>query len=147
MKTKRMHPLLKNILLGVLTTTVLYLFNSCATKASFSLSSVVPAARGSVKVKKDKNNNYLIKIDLYDLAEANRLSPPKHTYVVWLETNQNETKNIGQINTSTNMFSRKLKSSFETVSSSKPIRIFITAEDEANAQNPGMEVVLSTNKF
>lgn len=136
-----------NILLVVLTTMLIFSFNSCATKAQFETSSVVPAARGAVKVKKDKNKNYQIHIDLYNLAESNRLQPPKQTYVVWLETNENAVKNIGQINTSTGLFSRKLKSSFETVSSSKPTRIFITAEDEANIQNPGMQVVLSTSRF
>jgi hypothetical protein len=147
MKTTRLNTLTKNILLAVLTITMILSFNSCATKANFLTSSVVPAARGSVKVKKDKNKNYSIKIYLYNLAEANRLQPPKKTYVIWMETDQNITKNLGQTNTSTGLLSKKLKASFETVSSFKPTKIFITAEDEANIQNPGMQVILSTNNF
>lgn len=107
----------------------------------------MPAANGTVKVKKDNNNNYGIKISLTNLAAPNRLQPSKNTYVVWMQTANNGTKNIGQINTSTGFLSSKLKSSFETVSSFKPVKIFITAEDDAGIQYPGMQVVLSTNNF
>jgi len=147
MKVKRINGLTMNILLGVLTAVLMLSFHSCVTKTKFETSSVVPAARGEVKVTKDKNNNYSIKIDLYDLAEPNRLTPPKKAYVVWMETNENVTKNIGQINTSTSMLSKALKASFATVSSSKPTKIYITAEDEANIQYPGTQVVLSANEF
>jgi hypothetical protein len=51
-------------------------------------------------------------------------------------------KNIGRVNSS-----NKLKVSFETVSSFKPIKIFITAEDDEDVQYPGQQVVLSTDKF
>jgi hypothetical protein len=125
---------------------VLYL-RSCARKINFQSSSIVPAARGNVKVKKDNNNNYNIQISLSDLAEPKRLQPSKSTYVVWMETASNTTKNIGQINSSTGFLSGKLKASFETVSSTKPTKIFLTAEDDASIQYPGSQVVLSTNNF
>ncbi len=54
---------------------------------------------------------------------------------------------MGQINSSTGFLSSKLKASFETVSSFKPTRVFITAEDDGNIQIPGMYVVLTTNNF
>jgi hypothetical protein len=147
MKAKRINTLTMNILLGTLTTMLMLSFYSCTTNAKFETSSVVPAARGEVKVTKDKNNNYSIKVDLYNLAEPNRLTPPKKCYVVWMETNENVTKNVGQINTSTSMLSKTLKASFQTVSSSKPTKIYITAEDEANIQDPGTQLVLSANNF
>ncbi len=144
----KLNTLTKNILLAVFTAILIFSFNSCATKANFLTSSIVPAARGSVKVTKDNNNNYVIKIDIYNLSEPGRLEPPKKAYVVWMVTAQdNATKNIGQINTSTGFLSKKLNASFETVSSFKPTKIFITAEDEANVQYPGRMVVLSTNEF
>jgi hypothetical protein len=108
---------------------------------------VVPAARGDVKVKKDNNNNYRIQISLDDLAEPKRLEPSKSTYVVWMETANNVTKNIGQINSSTGFLSSKLKASFETVSSSKPTKIFLTAEDDASIQSPGTQVIITTSDF
>jgi hypothetical protein len=101
-----------------------------------------------VQVKKDKNNNYSIQIHMFNLAEVKRLDPPKQTYVVWMETDdQNIIKNIGQINSSTGTLTKKLKASFQTVSSFKPHKIFITAEEEGSVQQPGIMVVLSTDHF
>jgi hypothetical protein len=126
---------------------MLTMLNSCAKKVSFQTSTVVPAAEGSVKLTKDNNNNYGIKIFLANLAEPTRLQPSKSSYVVWMETDENSTKNIGQINTSTGFMSSKLKASFETVSPVKPTKIFITAEDDPGVQYPGTQVVLTTQAF
>lgn len=120
---------------------------SCSKKISFQTSSVVPSAEGSVKVKKDNNNNYSIDLDIIRLADPKRLEPSKSTYVVWIETEQNGSKNIGSLNTSSNMFSKTLKSSLKTVTPFKPVSLYITAEDNADIQYPGSQVVLRTNRF
>ena len=132
----------KNLLFTVYLFVLLISISSCAKKSMFMVSPVQPAARGSVEVKKDKNNNYHIKIELTSLSESNRLSPPKSYYVVWMVSNSNINKNIGQIKPSSN-----LKVSFETVSATKPSRIFITAEDDSSLQYPGTMVVLTTEKL
>jgi hypothetical protein len=132
---------------GIIAIALLLTISSCARKAVFQTSTVVPAARGSVKVKKDNNNNHLISVNIRDLAEPDRLQPPMTTYVVWMVTDENSTKNLGQIQTGTKFLSKSLKGSFKTVSSFKPVRIFITAENEAAIQFPGMYTVLSTNDF
>ncbi len=137
----------KNIISSIFIAIVLFSATSCAKKISFLTSSVVPAAQGYVKVKNDNNKNYAISVHLTDLAEVGRLQPAKQTYVVWMETNEEATKNIGQIKSSTGFLSKQLKASFETVSSIRPIKIFITAEDDATTQYPGTQVVLSTDKF
>lgn len=137
----------RNIGFTIAAAMMLLFFSSCARKISFQTSTVVPAAEGTVKVKKDKNNNYRISVAISNLAEPTRLQPSKNTYVVWMDTDNNRIKNIGQINSSTGFLSQKLKASFETVSSFKPIKIFITAEDDAAIQYPGMQVVLSTDHF
>lgn len=126
---------------------LLFYFSSCAKKINFQTSSVAPAARGTVKVKQDNNKNYDIHISLSNLTEPQRLQPSKSTYVVWMETDNNVTKNIGQIHSSTSLLSRKLKASFETVSATKPRKIYLTAEDDASVQYPGNQVVLTTNDF
>jgi hypothetical protein len=137
----------KVFILFAATLCISVIFNSCARKVSFQTSSVVPAAEGTVKVKTDNNSNHKIEISINNLAEPNRLQIPKNTYVVWMDTENSGVKNIGQINSSTGFLSSKLKASFETVSSFKPTRVFITAEDDGNIQIPGMYVVLTTNNF
>ena len=82
-------------LVGILFLTLF--LQSCATKYAFNNSFVVPAAEGSVKVKKDKNNNYKVILDVKRLADPSRLNPSKAVYIVWMETAQNGTKNIGQL--------------------------------------------------
>lgn len=137
----------RNILLVATAAMMLLYCSSCARKISFQTSSVVPAAEGQVKLTKDGNKNYKIKIAISNLAEPERLQPAKKTYVVWMQTADNGTKNIGQINSSTEFLSGKLKAAFETVTAFKPVKIFITAEDDASIQYPGIQVILSTNNF
>jgi hypothetical protein len=75
------------------------------------------------------------------------LHPPRLVYVVWMTTQNEQTKNIGKIKTRSRIFSKKLRASFETVTPFKPVRIFITAEDGTQVRNPGMQVVMTTDRF
>ena len=121
------------------------LLSSCSTsKYNFLTSSVVPAAEGKVKVKKDVNNNYKIDLNVVRLAEAKRLNPPREMYIVWMETEQNGRKNIGQLKTSSGLFTKTLKSSLKTVTPFKPTGFFISAEDDSSIQYPGGQVVIRT---
>jgi len=64
-----------------------------------------------------------------------------------METEESEIKNIGQIKSDTKFISSKLKASFETVTAFKPSKIFITAEDNADAPSPGSQLILETRRF
>ncbi len=145
MKATRINYATRNVSLGVIITLIVAFSTSCATKMTFSTSSVVPAAQGSVKVSRDNNKNYVIKISITNLAEVERLQPQKQTYVVWMVTNDGLTKNIGQLNSSKSFLSKKLKASLKTVSSFNPVKIFITAENDPGVQYPGDQVILSTD--
>lgn len=123
------------------------LVESCSQKIVFGTSSVVPAAEGSIKIKKDNNNNYNIDLSVMRLADPKRLSPSKEMYIVWMDTENNGVKNIGQLNTSSSILSSTLKSSLKTVTPYKPVRIFITAEDNGDVQYPRGETVLGTINF
>jgi hypothetical protein len=147
MKASILMPRIKNIVFTLASAMMIFSFGQCAAQADFLISSVVPAARGSVAVKKDKYNNYIMKLELTNLAEASRLTPPKNTYVVWMVTDENITKNIGQIRTTTSFFSKNLRATFETKTAFKPVRIFITAEYDPNLQYSNREVVLTTDNF
>jgi hypothetical protein len=147
MKKTTIKTILKNVVFIALTSFLVLTFSSCATRVKFATSSVVPAARGDVKIKKDKNNNYIIKIEITNLAEVSRLQQSRQSYVVWLVSEKDETKNIGRIKSSSGMFSSKLKASFETVTSYKPTKIFITAEDDGAITYPSTQVVIATERF
>lgn len=142
MKALVLRPQMKNFFSGILIVMMICLLASCSTKAMFLTSSVVPAARGSVKLKTDKNKNYVIQMQISSLAEVERLQPPRKTYVVWMQTDDNLTKNIGRVNST-----KKLKVDFKTVTSSKPVKIFITAENDESAQDPDERIVLTTENF
>jgi hypothetical protein len=108
---------------------------------------LVKVVYGNIQIKNDKNNNQSIKISITNLAEPERLTPPKKMYMVWMETDETFIKNLGQIKTSDGIFSKALKATFKTVTTFKPTRVFITAEDDENTTYPAEVRVLSTEKF
>jgi hypothetical protein len=141
METKKIN---KVLVVGVSMAVLLLTLNACSKKTYFNTSSVVPAARGYVKIKKDKNKNYTIDISITDLAEVDRLAGNRKAYVVWMITNNENAKNLGMIDSDTKRFSKKLTASFHSVSATKPTKIFITAEENGSAQYPNNYFVLTT---
>lgn len=132
-------------LIGIIS--ISFLLPSCAKKIMFNNSNIVPAAEGYVKIKKDNNKNYIIDLNVKNLAEPNRLTPPKQLYMVWMETEQNGVKAIGQLKTSSGMLSSALKSDLKTSSPYKPTAFFITAEDDVAPQYPSSFVVLRSTGY
>jgi hypothetical protein len=120
---------------------------ACSKQTTFLTSTIVPAAEGTIHLKKDKNKNYVITVKMQNLAEVERLQPPRKAYVVWMENTEGRVKNLGQINSSHELITQKLKASFETVSPFKPTKIFITAEEESNVNYPSSMVVLQSKEI
>ena len=141
------HFTIKKMVNSLLLLLFVLLIASCSRKVSFTTSTVVPAAEGKVKVKKDKNDNYAVDVDVKHLAEPSRLPQPKALYVVWIETERNGVQNLGQLNTSSGLLSSTMKASMEAVTPYKPTRLFITGETVANVQYPGGYIVLDTSVF
>lgn len=121
-----------------------FIISSCARRLTFEISPVAPAAEGSVKIKKNKNDNYILDVRVKNLAEPNRLSPPAKVYVVWMESSRNAPKNMGMIKSSTGFLSNNLKASMTATSTVKPTSIFITAEDNGQVRYPGSQIILRT---
>lgn len=88
MKSKKFAAFTKKSFLSALVLIILISLSSCATNAKFETSTVVPAAQGTVKIKKNHNNNNEIQIEISNLAESERLTPSKNTYVVWMVSDQ-----------------------------------------------------------
>jgi hypothetical protein len=124
---------------------ILYAISSCSKKMAFLSSSIVPAADGSVGISSDKNNNYAISVRVNHLAPASHLTPPEKTYVVWMVTKDDETKNIGQLRSSSGFLSKALKGSLNAVTPFKPDYVCITAENHGDVEYPGT-VILSTRQ-
>ena len=78
MKNKYPKILSKSVLGIVSVLFICLTISSCARKMSFTNSTIVPGAEGSVKIKKDKNKNYKIDLNVIHLTEAKRLTPPRH---------------------------------------------------------------------
>jgi hypothetical protein len=142
-------PLVMRLAICLLLLSAMTYFSASAQKkkVSFQNSTVVPGAEGTVKVKKDKNGNFDIDIDIVNLADSKKLTPPKKVYVVWIETVEKGVKNIGQVHSSSSMLSKTKKASITTVSPYKPIRIFVTGEDDGGTEEPSDVVVLTTDTF
>ena len=142
MKTTKYQARIKRIFLGFLAVMIMLPLSLYAEKIPFLQSSRAPAAEGYVKIKNDRNKNYVIKIRIKNLAEIESLEPAQQTYVVWMDIDGDVTKNIGRINSTNN-----LKVSFETVSSYQPTKIFITTEKDESTQVPSWNIILTTASF
>jgi hypothetical protein len=145
----------KKILSGMLATMMLLTFYSCAKKSVAVAKTEIPSAtvmpvenKGQVQIKRDATGNYIVQINLRELEAVNKLeATSKKAYIVWMNADNEMTKNLGQINSNSGWLSDKSKASFEAVSASKPTKIFITEEDMAEAKKPGIKIIWSTNSF
>ncbi len=120
---------------------ILFMLGSCTPKINFMASSKVPAATGYIKTKKDKNNNYVVDVEVLNLAAPERLDPPRQVYVVWAELSQSNVKKLGLLKPSS---TKTLKASLSAPATSEPIRVFITAEQNADVQYPASDEILVT---
>ncbi|MFW6351330.1 MAG: hypothetical protein ACOC2E_03000 [Bacteroidota bacterium] len=146
MKTQ-LHRTGKIFFSGFIMISMMLFIASCSSTEPFLNSSIVPAATGNVKVKKDANQNYVIKVQIDDLADVERLQSSKDTYVLWMETDRGNNENLGQLISSTSFFSKQHGASLETITSYKPVRFFVTAENGIDVRYPDSEEILKTNTF
>ncbi|WP_372769785.1 hypothetical protein [Lutibacter sp.] len=124
------------LLINLLSLSVILFLTSCATTTKFPVSTVTPAAEITAKKTQDKNNNYEIEVVAKNLASPNRIDPSKKNYSVWIVTENNGTKNAGQL------INKNAKTA--TLKTSTPYNvkeIFITAEDQGDYSYPvGIEI-------
>ncbi len=116
---------------NVLFIALVFILTSCATTTKFPISNIVPAAEIVAKMKQDKNKNYAIEIIAKNLASPDRLNPPKNNYSVWIVTEKNGTKNLGQL-----INKNAKKTVLKTTTPFKVVEIFITTENQGNISYP-----------
>ena len=125
-----------------ITLVVSLVLSSCTPKMSFVNSTIVPSATGDIKVKKDKNKNYIVNVSVQNLADPQKLSPSKSTYLVWVESKNDPLQKLGKITPS----GKALQGSLRATTTSEPTDVFITAEDNADLQSPDGQIILTTKK-
>lgn len=154
----------KNIFLSIAAGMIICSFSACAKKTAAtgntanSTSTTSPVAatgaaampenKGQVQITRDVNSNYVIRINLKNLEEFNKLETGStKNYIVWMDADQQKTKNLGEISSNAGFLADRSKASFEALSVYKPSKIFITEELNANAGIPGKNVIWSTSSF
>ncbi|MBO0936384.1 hypothetical protein J2I47_07470 [Fibrella sp. HMF5335] len=115
-------------------------FSACAPSMNFKPSSITPAATGKVQIKRDKNDNHVVHVNVRNLAPADRLSTPQQAYIVWADMGRNDIRKLGQITPRNKL----LEASLTATTVSNPDRIFITAESTPQVQYPSSMEVLTT---
>ncbi len=100
-----------------------------------------------MQIKRDAAGNYVIQLLLKDLQPVKLMKPAKEGYVVWMVNETNVTSNIGTIEGANTWTDKKDKVNFEATSAIKPVKLFITAETNLQADKPGTQVVWTTRNF
>src|SRR3981081_343022 len=91
----------------------------------------VPAAAGESRLRKEKNGNLKLKVEVYHLAKPGALTPARQTYVVWTQARGKDPQNRGVLKVND-----KLEGTFEDTVSNQDFDVFITAEDNPKAEFP-----------
>ncbi|WP_291787618.1 hypothetical protein [Cecembia sp.] len=113
---------------------LLFSLEACSKKYSFPVSSVTPSADGEVKVKKQKGGIYSFETVVKNLANPSRLTPPKAHYIVWVQNEEGEYQNLGELE-----LSRRNNAKLEGALTYKPVYFIVTAEDVKNANWPNLQ--------
>ncbi len=119
-----------------LTVAAIVLFSACAETTRFPVSSLAPAAEIKAKTKVDNNNNNVITVEARNLASPERIDPSSTAYVLWIETKDNQIKNLGQL-----VNENAETATLTTITPYDFKELFITAEERGNVNTPsGTEI-------
>jgi hypothetical protein len=135
-KSNSMRKLGSIITLAVVFATLVY----AAKKFPLTAASIVPAAKGSVEVGKDRNGNTEVKLKVEHLANPTSLSPPQAHYIVWLQDKSSGPENQGDLRVN-----GKLEGTFQTVTPRRNFDLFVTGENDGTVKSPSGPEVLRTS--
>ena len=115
----------------------------CALSAkTFKLQSatIVPGATGVVKTGKDKNGNTRFTVEVKHLANPGDLTPPKTTYIVWIQQRDASPESQGMLKVNKN-----LEGKLMSTTPNMRFDLWITAETDPAAKSPSGPEVLRAN--
>jgi hypothetical protein len=102
--------------------------------------STQPAAQGVAELKHDKNGNLTIDLKVKHLAKPEALTPPKSTYIVWIQPPNGAVSKLGELKVNDN-----LQGEFKAPVPAANFQILVTAEDGPTVSQPsGSEVLRQT---
>ncbi len=130
-----MHKFGSVITLAIVSAALIY----AAKKFPLTAASIVPAAKGSVEVGKDRNGNTELKLKVEHLANPTSLSPSRANYIVWLQDKGSGPENRGELKVN-----GKLEGTFRTVTPLKNFDVFVTGENDGTVKSPSGPEVLRT---
>lgn len=127
-------------LLIVSTLSLLLAIAGCAERVAVAPTPTLPAAMGQAKVSRDSSGNSKVSLNVEHVAPPQNLQPPKSVYVVWVETPEKQTFNLGQLK-----ISKDRKGSISGITPFKTFRLVVTAEDFPTVTTPSSQEVLRTD--
>ncbi len=111
-----------------------------AKKYTLQNATIVPGAQGQVNTGKDKNGNTKFTVEVKHLAKPAELTPPKNTYVIWIQQSGGSPESQGMLKVND-----KLEGKFESSTPNKVFDLWITAEADGTVKAPGGPEVLRAN--
>lgn len=99
--------------------------------------STQPAAQGVATLKHDKNGNLTVDLKVKHLAKPQNLTPPKSTYLVWIQPPNGAVAKLGELRVNDN-----LQGEFKAPVPAANFQIFVTAEDGPTVAQPAGSEVL-----
>jgi hypothetical protein len=128
---------MRKILVALLMTSGLLLSAWAGEHRMKNSSDLVPSATGKVDVDRDRNGNHVVKVRVYHLADPEKLSPARNSYVVWVQAKGKDPENLGMLRVN-----KDLAGSLEATTPYNHFTIFITAEENPKPDRPsGTEIL------
>jgi hypothetical protein len=97
-----------------------------------------PAAEGKIITDNDRNGNTGVDIQVKHLATPQSLTPPKQTYLVWVQPRGKDPELLGSLRVNEN-----LEGSLKAATTYKDFDVLITAEDSMKPYSPSSMVILN----
>lgn len=116
-------------------------FGSSGKKYQMQANQSVPAAHGTVTVKRDKNNRDTnLDVKVSNLAAPSSLTPSASVYIVWVKTNGNLAEKKGAIG-----IDKDLNGETNVVTTAKNFEVLITGEPGESVTEPSGPEVLKVH--
>lgn len=100
-------------------------------------SQVDPSAEARVTYHTDRNGNTTVELSAHHLAPPDQLTPPKTTYVVWIQRPGRDPENLGALKVNEHQ-----EGTIHATTPYKQFDVFVTAEDNDRVQTPSTVEVL-----